>query len=225
MALFRTEHGQLYLNGNQLDTIVLRAFITTHKQQRGIMNKPLASYIIRFAAFLIDIPVVITIHFTLMYLSTIIYPPSQVQFQPMMEMSESSQWWFLVKSIFFVVFIFLYHSVLPITFLGGTFGQLICGVRLVKSDGSAPRWKQIFGRALSIAIQWCVVLFPGPVLSKLNLFDTTFTTMLLFLGIIFLVVTSFVSFGGTPGVNLWDRIGGYRFISVPYKKPKKINEM
>lgn len=189
------------------------------------MNKPLASYFIRFAAFLIDIPAVLTIHFTLMYLSTIIYPPSQVQFQPMMEMSQTSQWWFLVKSIFFIGFIFIYHSVLPITFLGGTFGQLSCGIRLVKPDGNTPSWKQILGRALSIAVQWCVVLLPGPVLSKLNLFDTTFTTMLLFLGIIFLVVTSFVSVGSTPRVNLWDRIGGYRFISVPYKKTKKINEI
>lgn len=189
------------------------------------MNKPLASYFIRFAAFLIDIPAVLTIHFTLMYLSTIIYPPSQVQFRAMMEMSEASQWWFLAKSIFFVVFIFIYHSVLPITLLGGTLGQLICGVRLVQPDGSSPTWKQIFGRALSIAAQWCVVLFPGPVLSKLHLFNTTFTTMLLFLGIIFLIVTSFVSIGGTPRVNLWDRIGGYRFTHEPHKKVKKINEL
>jgi uncharacterized RDD family membrane protein YckC len=184
------------------------------------MNKPLASYLIRFAAFLIDIPAVLTIHFTLMYLSTIIYPPSQVEFRVMMEMTETSQWWFLAKSIFFVVFIFLYHSILPITILGGTFGQLICGVRLVKSDGSNPGWRQILGRSLSIALQWCVVLFPGPVLSKFGLYDTAFTTMLLLLAIIFLIVTSFVSIGDTPRVNLWDRLGSYRFISIRLLKSK-----
>lgn len=174
--------------------------------------KTRASFFVRIAAFLIDVPTIITIHFIVLFVFNYFYPAARVQFQFMSSMSEESQWWFLAKSLFFVGEIFAYHTLLPLSHLKGTLGHLALRIRLVKPDGSAPGWRQFLGRALVLVLQWVLILFPGPIIARFG-GDAGLTLMNLLLSLAILTVTSMVSWK-EPQVNIWDRIGGYRFISI-----------
>lgn len=95
----------------------------------------IASIRLRFLAFVIDVFFILSLHLLFFYFAFL---------QPMLS---DVVWWFFVYLLVFLFNPLVYFQSVWLThFLGGTFGKLVCGLRVQDETGKRLSFKRVFFR-------------------------------------------------------------------------------
>ena len=140
-------------------------------------------------------------------------PGSEVRADAMQLYTEKDFYNFSVTSIFSMLVLLIYHVIMPLTSLGGTFGQFIARIRISEIDGTTLKFKTSLKRISFILLKYVFIISLGPIAAYLK-FNFAISVALTLIGLVLILVPfSFLAWLDSKGIGPIESICGYRVIS------------